>query len=1012
MCRKQMGTRKKIVFNTLILLLLTLTRVAEGQEFMLKQYTVADGLVQMQVNALFEDSRGYLWVCTRAGVSRFDGYEFKNYTKREGLGETFCYGAQEDKHGIIWITHPSGISAISSDKVVYYKPGEDDLRLYGELGYNKEKDHFIIAGYNTTPDLIKKIYHLSKDAGFEDVTKHYPKLIAVANGRNKTGSFHIQYDNENQIIYVITHNKVDVFNFDGSWLKQHKMDALDAFEVTSTKLISDLRGNLYTTSVDTIKKILSHGTREFFTDLAVSPFDSLSIAKDNQNKIYFKTVSSSTFQKTATSIDHFIFPYFTKNGTLWLGTDGGGLYKVLSTTLLSYRPAEGGMLPYVWNMAETDEGMLFGSADGEAVLLENHSTFQKINTSNFKGGIDRILYDKIMFYFGSINNFGGYTMMSVSHRIVMGYKNRKFVNLTDELLSDGYCMIEDKTRRKALVGSNRGLVVFNEDMSYELWEGVPKNQGQVLSVSIDKSNRYWVGNSHGMATFENGKISQFPNKEIGWNMGARAQLRDSRGNLWIGNDLGLFHYHDRGNPRQVAPDVVNAMVVSLAEAPEGYLLVGTLKGLVLLDLKRFYNQHIEQTIFLNESMGFGGTESAQNCLLRDSKGFYWIPTPDRVIKFDLKGFLRDSVNIPEVVIERPEVLQADMKWIAEGNSDSETGAMLFDHNQTNLRFHFTALKTKYTENTRYRHKLDGNDADWSEWSTERNAVYTNLKPGEYTLLAEAMNPFNKKSATASVTVIIAAAWYQTLLFKALVALTLTALVVGITLYYNNMARHKKLMAKETERVIARLQLKAVQNQMDPHFIFNALNSIGASVFHRSKDETYSFIQRFARLIRITLDNSERLIRPVEREIDFVKNYLDIEIMRFGDKISYELNVDEKVNPSRLVPKMIVYNWVENAIKHGIGNKTSNGLITIDISQSPTALLIRVTDDGVGRAAASGFSSGTRKGENMLKEMITTFNRFSPDPITVEIRNLNPDNDQNPGTEVLVVIPNSFKGQLG
>lgn len=996
----------------LIFILLTLTTTANCQEYMLKQYTVADGLVQMQVNSLFEDSHGYLWVCTRNGVSRFDGYVFKNYTKREGLGEAFCNSALEDKHGQIWIIHRRGFSEITSDTVVYYSAVKNEIEDYFVIGYNKEKDQFISATYDQNHRGIKKIYHFSKDAGFMDVSNKYRRLIAEVNKREKGTNFYLHYASEKNLVCLFTAQQNLLFNYNGILLKQIEKDNSETFDISITRLLSDFHENLYQAARDTLYKNHSSDAQNNLRNLVVSPNDSLTIVTDFQNKLYFKTVNSSTFQKTTLALDHYIIPYFTKNGTLWLGTDGGGLYKALSTSLLSYVPTEGGMLPYVWNIAETNEGILFGSLRGEAKLLKNNSTFREINTTEFLQKHNPSFGDQLMFYFGSLNNFAGYTMMSVSHQMVIGYKNRHFVNLITDTFNDGYCMIEDKTLNRAVVGNALGLTIFNDDLSYEHWKGVPGNHGQVLSVSIDKKNRYWVGNSHSMAIFENGRISQFPNKEIEWNMGARAQLRDSRGNLWIGNDLGLFYYNDQAKPLQVAPNVVNAIVVSLAEAPEGYLLVGTLKGLVLLDLKRFYNQHIEQTIFLNESMGFGGTESAQNCLLRDSKGFYWIPTPDRVIKLDLKSLLRDTLNIPEVVIERPEVLQADMKWAVAGNVDNETGALLFLHNQTNLRFQFAALRTKYPENTRYRHKLEGNDADWSEWSTERNAVYTNLKPGKYTLLAEAITPFNKKSALASVAVFIEAAWYQTIIFKAFIALMLTTLIIGITIYYNNLIRHKKLVAKENDRVLAQLQLKALQNQMDPHFIFNVLNSIGASIFHSSKEETYNFIQRFSRLIRITLDSSEKLVRPLEREIDFVKNYLDIEILRFGDKISYKIDIDSNVEPARIVPKMIIFNWVENAIKHGLGNKISKGTVTIEIRKTTQALLIRVTDDGVGRNAASGFSSGTRKGLSMLNEMLATFNKFQSKPITLEINNLNPADVENPGTEVVVTIPDSFKGQLG
>jgi sensor histidine kinase YesM len=221
---------------------------------------------------------------------------------------------------------------------------------------------------------------------------------------------------------------------------------------------------------------------------------------------------------------------------------------------------------------------------------------------------------------------------------------------------------------------------------------------------------------------------------------------------------------------------------------------------------------------------------------------------------------------------------------------------------------------------------------------------------------------------------------------------------------------QKLQRYQTERKIAiekqisELQLKTIRSQMDPHFTFNALNTISSIIYREDKEKAHRYFTKFSKLVRATLEASEKITRTLNEELDFTENYLMLEKIRFKDKFEYEIKLAENVNKEILIPKMIIQIYVENAIKHGLKHKEKDGLLKIDISQNKTILKIIIEDNGIGRKRAAELETfGTGHGMKIMESIGKLYFKLYKTEIRQKIEDLYDTKGNAAGIRVVVEI---------
>jgi len=223
-----------------------------------------------------------------------------------------------------------------------------------------------------------------------------------------------------------------------------------------------------------------------------------------------------------------------------------------------------------------------------------------------------------------------------------------------------------------------------------------------------------------------------------------------------------------------------------------------------------------------------------------------------------------------------------------------------------------------------------------------------------------------------------------------------------------------IQVQKKERIrnqIVKLQLKSIHNQMDPHFTFNVFNTMAYNIQEESP-KSYAAFMEFSNLIRKTLLSSDSITRSIEDEISQLKSYLELEKLRFGDKVFYSIDVEEEVDQQMHIPKMIIQIYVENAIKHGIRNKAAGGTVSIYIKKKDNVLSLEIIDDGIGREKANELpTKGTGFGLKIMEDYFGLLNEYNVSKIKYKIIDVFDENNKVSGTEVRILIPLNFNYNL-
>jgi LytS/YehU family sensor histidine kinase len=194
--------------------------------------------------------------------------------------------------------------------------------------------------------------------------------------------------------------------------------------------------------------------------------------------------------------------------------------------------------------------------------------------------------------------------------------------------------------------------------------------------------------------------------------------------------------------------------------------------------------------------------------------------------------------------------------------------------------------------------------------------------------------------------------------------------------------------------------------MNPHFIFNALNSVNHFVSQNDERTTNKFLSEFSRLMRLVMENSQEDFIPLYKEQEIISLYLKLEHYRFRDKFDYQMIIDEDINPELVeIPPMLLQPYIENAVWHGLRYKESKGSLFVHMRKNEAGLEVEITDDGIGRKRSSELKTPNQKKQNStglrnIEERLNIINKVYKAHYSVTIKDL----DSGTGTRVLIHVP--------
>jgi len=947
---------KRLVFTCLFLVLQLCYIEVYSQEVFHIDYNIENGLPSSEIYDIVQDSKSNIWVSTDRGVARFNGHDFEQFSTNDGLADNTNFYFNLDNNHNIWLSgFNRKLSYISNDSIHIYKHNASIIDLLHQrsgswvryLNGDSNGYYFILYHMYESPEVFK----FNKNSPpFKEKDTDYKEL-----------------ELEGQIFKVVN-------------LLEDKYCVYNSFQETykSSKFISDINGNSFFHTDNKIVRLDSTGNVDFYTILEPKIEN---IYLDNDNGVWACTRKGLMYYESG--IENSPIVFFEESlisaimqdfqGNYWVGTNDSGIKLIPSLEIENISKR---------NQFNTNESILssskyinsiaFGTSKGGLILCDN---FGNCSTKP----VPYISSNSQINFLGEWENNSLIMTAGVSYQDINGKEPSFDLPKVTPLSSS-------KVFQRIL--HNNDVVLFTRDSRFKIFDRLNnrvissntfKNpiNSNLNALTQDSLNNVYFGTMNGLykvVDYDYQNIYELKNKG-GLGFGRISDIHvDGKNLVWIttiGNGVFCIKNNDIIQINDIEA-ISSLMVNKVVSVKDSMLWLATNTGIDVLS----YNWN--DTLSIKFQRNINNTDGLVSNFVNDLE--YW---NDYIWAATNRGICRFSPNIVN-----SEVPQLPIYITNFANNDSTYNfnqELDFKYNQNDVLISYNGLSfQQQKEPIEYKYRLIKNGSnDNRQWyyTNDRNQRFNNLNPGNYIFEVNAKNKlriWNNKPAT--VKFFIQPHFTQTSWFKVLVGILV---ILGIYLtYIFQLKRFERKQERERALVKAKqkmqeAELAAIRNQMNPHFVFNSLNSIQNFIFKKDVIKSNYYLSKFAGLMRQSLQFSRLDFISIVDEVEFLTDYLTLESLRFKNKFEFKFNIDERIDKeATLLPSLILQPLIENSIKHGFNNIDGTGKIKVDFYLSDGKFLqIDVADNGLGSASVKN-TIGTHKslGINMIKNRISLLNQ--------------------------------------
>lgn len=498
--------------------------------------------------------------------------------------------------------------------------------------------------------------------------------------------------------------------------------------------------------------------------------------------------------------------------------------------------------------------------------------------------------------------------------------------------------------------------------------------------------------------------------------------------FWVAYEDGLYEYHFDGTVR-ILHDMNGEAVISksLQELPDGSLVAGTSTRSVML----FQNSKFLKSYTVSNGLS---SPFIRKILMHDQ--YLWVLSDAGVDRIDLaKGtisnyleeFGLDNSIINDFTLDNKKVYFATPKGIlmlpnigkkipltirfplltAKSNGKTLSDNQVLDRNSNSINFYYEALHYLSSEALNYQFRMFGIDTLWHTVQNISNVLtFNRLSPGKYRLEIRAFADPGYSSELRTFSFEVPKPIWQTFGFIFSVVL-LIILVFWVLLWHWRINLIRKQAIREQ---LVKSQLVALRAQMNPHFLYNVLNTVQGLVYGNRKTEAGELLGNFSDLMRKTLEASDKQLLPLKDEIENIRLYLELEKARFEKGFSFSIECKNIEDLSDIfIPSLILQPFAENSVKHGLMHKKGEKKVTILFEQSPECLRVVIDDNGIGRKQSMEINARSKNKSHgfateAINERILLFNRLFKQQISCRIIDKENAYQQSEGTRVELCIP--------
>jgi hypothetical protein len=617
-----------------------------------------------------------------------------------------------------------------------------------------------------------------------------------------------------------------------------------------------------------------------------------------------------------------------KDGNTWLSTMESGLIKVQRKRISSFSGVK--EMEQNFNaLVKTKDLIIAGTNNGEVYVydgLYNARRIQLTDDRNIDAWVRKIVATAKGIYIST--QTGSFLFSST-----MNERLQSFIGMSNK---------STKTAVR-FNDSILGLGTHAQAFTYNINTGkiTDSIQRRIISLAADQQGHVYIGSNDGLYRWDKDSLYAFGKTQRSFSFRVNTMAYSPDNILWVG--LGADSLLVVKDSKLIASIPLGGTIPgnickSLLCTKPGKLWLGTNKGLNKIEYKLEGDKFTYNNTYFGVSDGLIGEQVNDIAMLNDtiyaatSGGISYLPATLSLPVADIATFItRVTVN-------------------GEDEGVKESYSLPYYRNDIGIDFSGIDL-TGFVPLFEY----SINNGSWQQTT----AIRAKLLPGSYIVKIRAIKRDGTPSpVVAEVSFTIKAAFWNTNWFRLLVVL----IIFGSIIYFlqkRNLQRQKMAVAKAiTEKKLAELEMQALMSQINPHFVFNSLNSIKGFIYDKDLKQADKYLDKFSDLLRSTLDNAQSSVISLDEEIRYLDTYLQLETLRFHDKFSYEFRLDPALDKKdAFVPAMLLQPYVENSIRHGIRHlENRKGLITIAAAKEGDCLVCTIDDNGIGRERAQQLRS--------------------------------------------------------
>ena len=993
--------------------------VSSQSEYRFTNYDFRHGLPVVDISAIAQDSLGNIWLGSKSGSVKFDGYTFEHFKSNLNDSTSISGDQASDIHvapnGDVWFAfHDNGVSRFNQSDQSFTNWSLD---LYPDQSVFNRPIMNVHATSNGSVWLGGARTGLFR---LNDETNEFQSFV-TSDQMNVGSVYYIEADptapnsfyfgERNLYRYDDEENSINQIHVDGSrWS--------DMISYGHTILYGRAYHDLVTRYNYDLKKSVSKklGNMLRLTALLPRPNGQLWVATigsgilildEELNQI--DQILPEAFNIWSISTDVILELFEDIDGRIWIGTDKGlSVYDPADQYIknVSIRTNETKANDHAHAVMPVRNGThhLVGSYYSDKVMMHELAS-GKIETVSKQASAEKLRspykmirkQDKIWIFY--VNGLGYWNSETNSiYEVPIQFGDAK---LGSRLIMDGGL---DKEGR--FVMAQLDNILFRYDPVQNLVDtfqlAPPGNEYSPRCIEVNEDD-VWIGMTKGMIklnTITRQKTSYSGDDHTQVAFGLNDLLIEENGDMWVIPYRGSLFRTNLSDPSlkpiktyQASDGLSGNLAFELAKSTDGEMLLGSPSGVSRYDRENdlFTGFSFEHGLMTNNLNGVSIVDN--QAFLTSALGYSYVNLDD----------LKPTRRLPDFHIQNFQIGNESHLMPEIGDDQS---AFKATYNNNDVLIEYVGINLSNPQRTRYQYRLD----PIQDWTTvdynERTIRYENLADGKYTFEIKSSIDGITWTPTQQIKFEVQPPLWKRLWFQILIGLLA---ISGFYFYFKSRERAIK-REEQTKARMAELELKALRSQMNPHFMFNSLNSIKNYILKSKPADAAQYLSSFAHLIRMILQNSREQTVSLSQELETLMLYIELEKLRFKKGFEFTCEVDERLDLDEIhIPPMLLQPYVENAIWHGLMHKEEDAVLSLGFQKQNGTILCTIDDNGIGREKAMELkSSSARKyksmGMGITKDRIDIHNKMNAMGIEVDIIDKSTNSGISSGTKVQIKIP--------